>query len=142
MLQFKLSLPSGFLLFCTVCGAYSWKRTHRLAKLCPRRPGPGTAGRRSRIAVGFFPDRDNLKLIGPPQCPSPAQLASLGRRPSGRPHRLPPASWPAKWDTLGQPAAPGLTRAALLSAYGQDEASLAQLAAAVAFAPGDSPLRL
>ena len=118
----------SWLIFCAACGAYSWRRTGGLAVQCPACPrDSGAAARLNRMAKGVFPNLSRPMSMGEPLPPSRPQLAALAKRIRDRTPRLVPASWPARWNALCQPAQMALTRAELLTAYGQDETSLAAL---------------
>ena len=54
--------------FCWCCGAYSFVRTHRLAKGCPGAPLRGAVVNRTldRMKSGYHPDRKACRFLGDP----------------------------------------------------------------------------
>ena len=119
-------------LFCCTCGAYKWKRTGKLAAVCPGHMlGAGARQRMNMLNALRFPSSATHMSISPHRVPTAQELLTI------RVKALPVCStpspvWSEQWHKLAKPSGWGLSRAEILGAYGQTESSITCLTTAIA----------
>ena len=119
-------------LFCYTCGAYKWKRTGKLAAVCPGHlTGAGARQRINMLNSLRFPNSATYLSISPHRVPTAQELLTI--RVKAQPqHSTTILNWPEQWHKLAKPKGLGPSRTTILSAYGQTEASLTSLTSSIA----------
>ena len=119
-------------LFCSTCGAYKWKRTGKLAAACPGHLlGAGARQRINMLNALRFPNSASYMSISPHRVPTAQELLTIAVKAQPQ-HSTTIPNWSAQWHMLAKPNGLGPSRATILGAYGQTEASLTCLTTSIA----------
>ena len=118
-------------LFCSTCGAYKWKRTGKLAAVCPGHMlGAGARQRMNMLNALRFPSSATYMNISPHRVPTAQELLTIRVKAQPQCSTTTPI-WSEQWHKLAKPSGWGLSRADILGAYGQTESSLTCLTTAI-----------
>ena len=119
-------------LFCSTCGAYRWKRTGKLAVVCPGHLlGAGARQRINMLNSLRFPNSATYMSISPHRIPTAQELLTISVKAQPQ-HSTTIPNWSEQWHKLAKPKCLGPSRTTILGAYGQTEASLTCLTTSIA----------